>query len=63
MTRPTPSTQFLLYTADNQQIKVNVLVENETVWLNQQQIATLFAKGRSTITEHIGNIFKEGELE
>lgn len=38
-------------------------LENKTVWLTQEQIALLFSKGRSTITEHINNIFKEGELE
>ena len=37
-------------------------MEDETVWLTQEQIAQLFEKGRTTITEHIGNIFKEGEL-
>ncbi|SMN00801.1 Putative DNA-binding protein in cluster with Type I restriction-modification system [uncultured Candidatus Thioglobus sp.] len=64
MTQDTPQIQnnFLLYKAENQQIKVDVLVQNETVWLTQQQIATLFAKDRSVITKHIGNVFKEGEL-
>jgi hypothetical protein len=37
--------------------------EEKTVWLTQEQIAQLYGKGRSTITEHISNIFKEGELE
>ena len=37
-------------------------LSDETVWLTQDQMAMLFGKGRTTITEHIGNIFKEGEL-
>ena len=39
------------------------LFQDETVWLTQEQMAQLFGKGRTTITEHIGNIFKEGELD
>jgi len=45
------------------QIKLDVCLEDETVWLTQEQMATLFGKGRSTITEHIRNVFEEGELE
>ena len=56
-------TKFLLYKSENQKIKVDVLVENETVWLNQKQMSELFGKDRSVITKHINNIFKEGELE
>ena len=37
--------------------------EGETVWLSQAQMADLFGKGRSTVTEHIQNVFEEGELE
>ena len=36
--------------------------EEDTVWLSQEQMAVLFGKARSTITEHIQNVFKEGEL-
>ena len=42
---------------------MDVRLEDKTVWLTQEQIAMLFNKGRSTVTEHISNIFKEGELE
>ncbi|MBL0687154.1 MAG: virulence RhuM family protein [Sulfurospirillum sp.] len=56
-------TKFLLYKAENQDIKVDVLIEDETVWLSMEQMASLFDKGRSTINEHILNIYKEGELE
>ena len=44
-------------------IKIDVRLEEETVWLTQDQMATLFGKGRSTITEHIINVYEEGELE
>ena len=55
--------KFLLYKSENKDIKVDVLIENETVWLTIEQMAELFDKGRSTINEHILNIYKEGELE
>ena len=44
------------------ELEVSVSPEEETVWLTQEQIALLFGKSRSTITEHINNIFNEGEL-
>lgn len=56
-------TQFLLYKAENRKIKVDVLIQNETVWLTQEQMAELFGKSRSTINEHIKNIYAEKELE
>jgi len=56
-------TQFLLYKAGNGKIKVDVLIQDETVWLTQEQMAELFGKSRSTINEHIKNIYKENELE
>ena len=57
------STKFLLYKTDNDQIKVDVLIQDETVWLSIEQMAELFSKSRSTINEYILNIYKEGELE
>jgi hypothetical protein len=54
--------EILIYQNPEGSIKVDVRLEEETVWLTQDQMALLFGKGRSTITEHIGNIFKEGEL-
>ncbi len=54
--------EILIYQNQEGNIKVDVRLEEETVWLTQDQMAQLFGKGRSTITEHIGNIFKEGEL-
>ncbi len=44
-------------------VALTTTVENETVWLNQKQMAELFGKSKKTISEHIGNVFSEGELE
>lgn len=55
--------EILFYQSADGTPKIEVRVENETVWLTQDQIALLFDKGRTTITEHILNTFKEGELE
>ncbi len=57
------NSEILLYQTEDGQTKIDVRLEEETVWLSQKQIAELFDKGRSTITEHISNIFKEGELQ
>lgn len=54
---------LLIYQNQEGNIKIDVQLENETVWLTQEQMAQLFGKGRSTITEHISNIYKEEELE
>jgi len=54
--------EIILYTTEDGITKINVQLENETVWLTQEQMANLFGKARSTITEHISNIFVEGEL-
>jgi hypothetical protein len=58
-----PQSEIIIYEGDNGVPRIEVHIENETVWLNQDQIAELFDKGRSTIAEHILNIFKEGELD
>src|SRR5690606_13004437 len=55
--------QFEIYQGSDGQTQIEVKFEEDTVWLSQGQIAELFGKGRTTITEHIGNVFKEGELE
>ncbi len=54
---------LLIYQNQEGKIQIDVHLENETVWLTQAQMSELFGKGRTTITEHILNIFKEGELE
>ena len=53
--------QFLIYELDND-IKVDVILEEENVWLTQEQISKLYNKAKSTINEHINNIFNEKEL-
>lgn len=54
--------EIILYQPD-QTTKLEVRLENETVWLTQQQIADLFGTKRPAITKHLSNIFKEGELD
>ena len=48
---------------ENQNVRLEVNLKDETVWLTQEQMARLFGKAKSTINEHVKNIFKEGELE
>ena len=57
------NSQLLLYQTPSGTIKIDVRLEDETVWLTQEQMAMLFGKGRSTVTEHIQNVFKEEELD
>lgn len=57
------SSQFLIYQNTDGNIKVDVVLENETVWLTQEQMAALFGKSKSTINEHILNIYTENELQ
>ncbi len=54
---------LLIYLTEDGKIKIETHFENETVWLNQAQISELFQRERSVITKHIGNIFKDGELD
>ena len=54
--------EIILYKSIDGAIKVDVLFEDETVWLTQEQLCALFGKSKSTISEHISNIFAEGEL-
>lgn len=55
--------EFLIFTSQAGENSIEVRVEDETIWLTQKFIAELFDKGRSTITEHLKNIFEEGELD
>ena len=56
------NTEILIYQTEDGQTKVQARLENETVWLTIGQMSELFQKSRSTINEHILNIYKEGEL-
>ena len=54
--------EILLYTSPNGKVKVEIFVQNETVWLTQDKIAELFGVQRPAITKHLKNIFESGEL-
>ena len=56
-------TELVLFKSYDGKVSLSVAVENETVWLTQEQISQLFDTARSSIAYHIGNIFKEGELD
>lgn len=55
--------EIVIYQSEDGLIKVDVLFENETVWLTMDQMCLLFGKAKSTISEHIQNIYAEGELK
>ncbi len=55
--------QIQLYTSADGKISLQVSLDNETVWLSLDQMATLFDRDKSVISRHIRNLFNEGELE
>lgn len=57
------SNNIVIYQSDDGVTKIDVKLENETVWLSQQQMALLFKTSRTNIVEHINNIYSEGELD
>lgn len=64
MSNITPSnSDFILYTSQDGEVRVDVFVNDETVWLTQKAMQELFDRSKSTVSEHISNVFKEGELE
>jgi hypothetical protein len=54
--------QILIYQADSGETQIDVLIEEETIWLNLVQIAELFGRDKSVISRHLNNIFSSGEL-
>ncbi|WP_373493107.1 hypothetical protein [Aquiflexum sp.] len=56
------NSHMLIYQTEDGKTKIQTRLENETVWLTIEQMAELFQKGKSTINEHIQNIYIEGEL-
>lgn len=56
------SGEIIIYTNVDNNIKIDVRLENQTVWLSQLQLSELFQKSKATISEHIKHIFEEGEL-
>ena len=57
------TTEFLLYTAPNGAIKVEVLLADETIWLTQKRMAELFGVGVPAVSKHLDNIYESGELQ
>ena len=57
-----PDFSILIYQTGDGLTKVNVTFDDDTVWLTQEQMAELFQKAKSTINEHIKNIYADGEL-
>ena len=55
--------EVIVYEAPDGEVRVDVRLERETVWLTQAQMAALFGRDRSVITKHVRNVFEEGELE
>ncbi len=55
--------EIIIYQNADHQMQVDVTLEDESVWLSQAQMVELFAKNKRTISEHINNIFKEGEFK
>ncbi|CAN5315042.1 virulence RhuM family protein [soil metagenome] len=55
--------EILLYTTPNGKVKVEIYLQNETIWLSQQKIADLFGVDRTVVTKHLKNIFETKELE
>ena len=58
-----PNTEFLLYKTPNGNIKIDVLLQNETIWMPQKKIAELFDVQVPAVSKHLKNIFESGELE
>lgn len=54
---------FIIYNTPNGDVTLSVLLQDETIWLTQEQMSTLFERERSVITKHISNVFKEEELD
>lgn len=55
--------KILIYQTDNGQTNIEVKIEDDTVWLTQQQMSELFQTSRTNVVEHIKHIYEEGELD
>ena len=60
---PTSAEPLLLYESQDGTIRLDVRMDDETVWLSLDQMATLFGKSRTTVNEHVLHIYEEGELQ
>ena len=54
--------EIVIYTTEDGKIKINVQLDNETVWLTQKQLVELYQTAKSTVSEHIKNIYTDEEL-
>jgi hypothetical protein len=57
------NSQLILYQTEDGQTQIQVIMQDETVWLTQKEMADLFQRDKSVMSRHIQNVFKEGELE
>ena len=62
MKKDNQNNEIIIYEGDNGQLRIEVHIENETVWLTQIQLAELFGTTKANISLHVKNIFEEGEL-
>jgi hypothetical protein len=58
-----PNNQIIIYQGENNKVKIDVRLENDTVWLTQAQLVDLYQSSKSNISEHIKHIYEEGELD
>jgi hypothetical protein len=58
----TPQGEMLIYQSEDGQVKLDIRLEDETLWLTQQKMAELFQTTQQNISQHIQNVFDEGEL-
>ncbi len=58
-----PGGEVLVYETPEGDVRVDVRLERETVWLRQDQLSELFGRERSVVTKHVRNVFREGELD
>jgi hypothetical protein len=57
------NSQLILYQTEDGQTQIQVIMQEETVWLTQKEMADLFQRDQSVISRHVNNVFKEGELD
>ncbi|MBF0111016.1 MAG: virulence RhuM family protein [Magnetococcales bacterium] len=58
-----PTGEILLYQTEDGRTRLQVVLDNQTLWLNQKQLTELFGKSKATISEHIAHVFEDGELK
>lgn len=63
MTGEVPGGEIIVYETADGNVRVDVRLDRDTVWLTQEQMSQLFGRERSVITKHVRNVFREGELD